>query len=125
MASKQRGMGLIRFSADHPKLIIWIMVAVTFTLLALAALPAVWPRTSEFLNPVAVDTDPENMLPADEPVRVFHNAMKREFSLYDMVVVGVVNEMNPDGVFNPETLGRVYALTQYARTLRWPDPDDP
>lgn len=101
------------------------MAAVTVALLVLAALPTVWPKASEFLNPVAVDTDPENMLSADEPVRVFHNAMKREFSLYDIVVVGVVNETNPDGVFNPETLGRVYALSQFARTIRWPDPNDP
>jgi hypothetical protein len=125
MASKQRGMELIRFSADHPKFITWIMVAVTVALLALAALPHVWPRASEFLNPIAVDTDPENMLPADEPVRVFHNTMKREFSLYDMVVVGVVNETHPDGVFNPQSLGRIYELSQYARALQWPDPRDP
>ena len=43
------------------------------------------------MNPVAIDTDPENMLSAEEPVRLFHNAMKREFTLYDIVVVGVVN----------------------------------
>jgi predicted RND superfamily exporter protein len=119
------GVGLIRFSCSHPRLVTWIVVLATVALLALAALPTVWPKASEFLNSVAVDTDPENMLSADEPVRMFHNAMKREFSLHDIVVVGVVNETNPDGVFNPETLGRVYALAQYARTLRWPDPEDP
>ncbi|HJW76395.1 MAG TPA: MMPL family transporter, partial [Thermoleophilia bacterium] len=87
--------------------------------------PSVWPPAARALNPVRVDTDPENMLSADEPVRVFHNAMKAEFSLYDMVVVGVVNEANPDGVFNVDSLGRIYELAQYARTLRWPDPGDP
>ncbi|MCD6365131.1 MAG: MMPL family transporter [Planctomycetes bacterium] len=64
-----------------------------------------------------MDTDPENMLSADEPVRVFHRRMKKALSLYDMVVVGVVNEKDPDGVFNPRTLKRVYELTEFAATL--------
>jgi hypothetical protein len=66
---------------------------------------------------VQVDTDPENMLSADEPVRLFHNQMKKEFSLHDVVVLGVVNETHPDGVFNTETLGRVHALSEFAKTL--------
>ena len=125
MNASKYGFGLIRFSCNHPRLVAWVMALATVTLLVFAALPSVWPKASEFLNPVAIDTDPENMLSADEPVRVFHNAKKREFSLYDIVVVGVANETNADGVFNPETLGRVYALSQYARTLRWPDPENP
>ncbi len=72
---------------------------------------------------VHVDTDPENMLSPDEPVRIFHNATKKEFSLYDMVILGVVNTSHPDGVFNPETLNHVYDLTQYAATLS--DPEHP
>ena len=51
--------------------------------------------------------------------------MKRAFSLYDMVVVGVVNETHPNGVFNPETLGKVHELTEFAKTLRWPDDSSP
>jgi hypothetical protein len=119
------GMPLIRFSTDRPGLVTWFIVLSTLALAALAALPSAWPGAAQILNPVKVDTDPENMLSADEPARVFHNAMKREFTLYDIVVVGVVNETNPDGVFNPESLGRVYDLAQYASTLRWPDPQDP
>jgi predicted RND superfamily exporter protein len=101
------------------------MVLVTLTLVALAALPSLWPERFSLLNPLAVDTDPENMLAADEPVRVFHDEMKARFSLYDMVVVGVVNETNPDGVFNVDSLRRIYELTEYASTLKWPDPDNP
>jgi hypothetical protein len=65
------------------------------------------------------------MLSEDEPVRVFHNQMKREMALHDMVVLGVVNETHPDGVFNPESLAKIYELTQYAKTLRWRDPKNP
>jgi predicted RND superfamily exporter protein len=72
---------------------------------------------------VHVDTDPENMLSPDEPVRIFHNETKKDFSLYDMVILGVVNTSHPDGVFNPETLNHVYDLTQYAATLS--DPEHP
>jgi hypothetical protein len=39
-----------------------------------------------------------------------------------MVVVGVVNETNPNGVFNPQSLTRIYQLTQYAiNQLQWED----
>jgi hypothetical protein len=33
----------------------------------------------------------------------------------------VINERDPDGVFNPATLKRVYELTEYAKNLRWKD----
>ena len=74
---------------------------------------------------VHVDTDPENMLSPDEAVRIFHNQTKKEFSLYDIVVLGIVNEKDPDGVFNPATLKRVAELTEFAGILSWPDPDHP
>ncbi|HIJ66979.1 MAG TPA: MMPL family transporter [Planctomycetes bacterium] len=74
---------------------------------------------------IRVDTDPENMLSEDEPVRVFHNQTKDNFSLSDIVVVGIINEHNPNGVFNPASLGKIYELTEFARTLRWPDEENP
>ncbi len=46
---------------------------------------------------VRFDNDPENMLPADEPVRVFHQTVKARYALYDFVIVGVVNDRHPDG----------------------------
>jgi hypothetical protein len=58
------------------------------------------------------------MLSRDEPVRVFHNRMKEAFNLHDIIVVGVVNEHHPQGVFNRETLTRVYELTEFAKTLQ-------
>ncbi|MGB5496389.1 MAG: MMPL family transporter, partial [Sedimenticolaceae bacterium] len=116
---------LIRFSLDHPGWVIRFTTLLTLVLAMLAALPSIWPQTFAPLSALEVDTDPENMLSKDEAVRVFHNRMKRAFSIYDMVVVGVVNETHPSGVFNPQTLGNVHALTEFAKTLRWPDDSMP
>lgn len=63
-----------------------------------------------------IDTDPENMLPADQGARLLHDAVKRDFTLYDMLVVGIVNEDDPDGVFTPDVLSRIHELT--ARIMR-------
>lgn len=81
--------------------------------------------TGAFLPFVVIDTDPENMLEKNEPVRVFHNESKKEFNLSETIVLGVINERDPDGVFNPATLKHVYELTEYARTLRWEDKEHP
>ncbi|HDL65343.1 MAG TPA: RND transporter, partial [Proteobacteria bacterium] len=115
----------VSFAVKSPRTITWLMISSTLILALLAGLPSIWPEAFPFLTPLKVDTDPENMLPEDEPVRVFHNRMKREMALYDMVVLGVVNDANPDGVFNPESLARVYELTEFAKTLRWEDPANP
>jgi predicted RND superfamily exporter protein len=90
---------LVAWSIQHP----WtVMLAVAALVLALGSQI---PR-------IVIDTDPENMLPADQGARVFHNQVKRSFTLYDMIVVGVVNEQDPDGVFNPASLGRIHELTR-------------
>ncbi len=107
------------FSTKRPRIVVAVVLAVTVVVLLLAAVPSIWPKTFGGLHPITIDTDPENMLPPDEPVRIFHNRMKKELSLYDMVVVGIVNDKHPDGVFNPETLRNIYELTAYAKTLNW------
>ncbi|MHC4072226.1 MAG: hypothetical protein ACYTGS_09380, partial [Planctomycetota bacterium] len=61
------------YSLQHYKRITIIMVVFTLVLGALIPL-------------IKVDTDPENMLSEDEPVRVFHNQTKTQFSLSDIVV---------------------------------------
>ncbi|MBN2332167.1 MAG: MMPL family transporter [Deltaproteobacteria bacterium] len=106
------GQRMIAASLKHPKLVVWLMVLVTIALGAL-------------MVRVQVDTDPENMLADNEAVRVFHHQVKKEFSLYDIVVLGVVNEVHPDGVFNQQTLARVHELTEFIRTLTWDDPQNP
>ncbi len=111
-------IGLMNWCVDHHRITTAVMTGVTLGLVALAALPSIWPQTFPRLHGVIVDTDPENMLPDDEPVRVFNDAMKKEFTLYDMLVVGIVNDRAPDFVFNPQTLKDIYELTAYAQTLR-------
>ena len=112
------GDTLTHYATEHPKSVTGLILTLTVVLALLAALPSIWPDQFRFLHPVQVDTDPENMLSHDEAVRVFHDDMKKLLSLHDMVVVGVVNEEHPDGVFNPESLQAVYEITQYAKTLR-------
>ena len=66
---------------------------------------------------ITVDTDPENMLPANEFVRVFHRDVTKEFTLYDFIVVGIVNESHAQGVFNIQTLNTIYAITERIKTI--------
>ena len=66
---------------------------------------------------IKIDTDPETMLSADDPARVFHNETKEEFALHDLIVVGVVNEAEPEGVFNPESLGRIHELNEQLKSI--------
>jgi hypothetical protein len=101
------------------------MVALCVVVAGVAIAPTFAPAAFPMLHPLKVDTDPENMLSEDEAVRVFHDRMKRALALYDMVVVGVVNETHPQGVFNPESLRRVYDLTQFAKTLQWASRKNP
>jgi predicted RND superfamily exporter protein len=98
-------LALTNFSLRRPGLVL-ALVAIAVILFA-----------SRFPQ-VHFDNDPENMLAADEPVRIFHNTVKQRFGLYDFLVVGVVNEAHPDGVFNVDTLGRVHALTGNLLSLR-------
>lgn len=111
------GEKLIEISVDRPRTIIGVTVGITLIIALLAALPSLFPAVFPMLNPLHVDTDPENMLSPHEAARVFHNQMKQKFDLNEIVVLGVVNESDPDGVFNPETLANVYQLTEYAKTL--------
>jgi predicted RND superfamily exporter protein len=103
---------IVHFSVNHAKSVTWLMVV--FTLICGAFIPL-----------IKVDTDPENMLSADEPVRLFHDAAKKQFDLSDMVVLGVINEQDENGVFNPATLQRIYELTEFAKTLNRLDKASP
>ena len=103
---------IVDFSVRRYRLVTTVMVVFTIALGSL--IPA-----------ITVDTDPENMLSEDEPVRVFHNEAKERFALSDIVVVGVVNDKDPNGVFNPASLTKIYELAEFAKTLRWPDKKKP
>ena len=116
------GMRWIEMAMNRPKTIAATMGLVCAVLIVLVALPSLAPQTFPMLAPVKVDTDPENMLAHDEPVRLFHQAMKAQFELNDIVVVGVANESDPNGAFNVKTLADVAELTEFAKTLRWEKP---
>lgn len=119
------GLKMIEFSVDHPKIIVLLITIITILIVSLVALPNLFPQTFPMLPKISIDTDPENMLSQKEAVRVFHNEMKKQFTIYEIVVLGVVNEKHPQGVFNVDTLKKIYDLTEYAKTLQWPNPQDP
>lgn len=108
---------LPRWSVNHPRTTLGLPVVLAVIVLLLAALPSIWPDIFSRLNGLKVDTDPENMLAADEPVRVLHRERKDTFALYDTVLLGVVNDRHPAGVFNVATLERVYAITRFAADI--------
>lgn len=101
----------------RPRAVVAASVLLSLLVLLAAAVPSIWPDAAPFLNGVRVDTDPENMLADDEPVRVFHREKKEEFALYDQIVVGVVREEDGRGVFTPEVLANVDELVRYAQGI--------
>lgn len=95
---------LVDFSINRPKTVIALVVVIVIA--AAVQLPR-----------IAIDTDPENMLPDEQFSRVFHDKTKRDFTLHDMLVVGVVNTKDADGIFNPTTLARVQELTRAIESI--------
>ncbi len=89
---------ILKWSMGRPRLVY------ALTALAVVATGAMMPL-------IHIDTDPENMLRADQPERVFHNAVEERFALHDAIVVGVVND-GPRGVFNPQTLEALHRVTE-------------
>lgn len=104
--------GMVNFAIRHYETT--ILLTLLMTLVAGAFFPQ-----------VRIDTDPEHMLREDEPTRLFHNQAKKTFALSEILVLGIINEQHPDGVFNPATLQRVHKLADYAKTLRWEDEKNP
>jgi predicted RND superfamily exporter protein len=94
---KRALMKIVNLSIDHPKKVIGVFFVVTA--LFVTQIPK-----------ISVDTDPENMLSTDEPVRVVHSEVKGDFNLNDTLVLGVVDDEG-GGVFRPEVLERVARIT--------------
>jgi len=91
-------LNIIEKALDRP----WLFIALAvFISIGFAALV---PR-------IKIDTDPENMLSKTEVVRIAHERAKLDFSLYDTIALGVIDEARPRGVFRPETLARISAIT--------------
>jgi predicted RND superfamily exporter protein len=83
---------LVNWAVEHPRLIVAVALLITIGL----ALPIPGAR---------IDTDPENMLQASEPVRVIHSRIKDDFNLSDYLVVGFVD--NAKSVITPEFTERL------------------
>lgn len=90
---------ITRIATHHPR---WVYAA---TLLLVVGLGALIPG-------IEIDTDPENMLPDDQPDRVFHNLVEERFALHDAIVVGAVNEGHPEGIYNVRSLAALSALSE-------------
>jgi predicted RND superfamily exporter protein len=90
---------LTGYATERPRTVYAIVLALT---LATAAL---MPR-------IHIDTDPENMLPAAQADRVFHDAIENRFVLHDAIVVGVVNESHPQGIYNAASLGALHTVSK-------------
>lgn len=89
---------IVNYSLEQPKKVI------IATLIFVIALGAMIPS-------IQIDTDPENMLPEDEPSRVFHDQTKKKFGLHDMIVVGIVNTQHVDGIYNVKSLSAIHQLS--------------
>ncbi|MET1255456.1 efflux RND transporter permease subunit [Aliikangiella maris] len=95
---------LILLSLNRPKLIYVALLVITLV-------------SGLLMLNIQVDTDPENMLPQSEPARIFHNDVKKEFLLSDMLVVGIkVNQS--ESIFNQQSLADVKLLTDFILTLQ-------
>ena len=90
---------IISISTEKPRTV--------YAVLALLAAVAV-----AALFRLQVDTDPENMLPVDQVDRVFHNQVEDTFALHDAIVVGVVNETHPNGIYNIQSLENLHTLSE-------------
>ena len=93
---------------DRPKAVVGLTVATALILGLLAALPSLpadWPvlrlpavrHLLGRLHAVKVDTDPENMLSPDAPVRLFPPRMEKKFPPHDMNAGGWLNDEAPGG----------------------------
>lgn len=90
---------LIRFATERPRTVFAVVLLLVCVLGAL-------------ITRIQIDTDPENMLRKDQADRVFHDVVEERFTLHDAIVVGIVNDTDPDGIFNPRSLAALHSLTK-------------
>ncbi len=111
---------LTNLAMRKPKQVFWYSAMIALAFILSVVIPSV-SNMASFMHPLTIDTDPENMLSYDEPVKVFHREQKKQFSLSDMIVIGVVDNAHPQGVFNPATLNSIQDLALFAKDIAWQD----
>ncbi len=89
---------IIHVATEKPKLVYAFVLILTLI-------------TGALMMRIQIDTDPENMLAADQADRVFHNEVERRFTYHDAIVVGLVNEIHPNGIYNVESLTALHSLS--------------
>ena len=102
---------IVTYSIANARKVMWISILISLVLAV--AIPA-----------MKIDVDPENMLSPNDPTRIYHNKMKKMMDIHDMIAIGISNDKDKMGVFNPQTLKHIYELSNFARTLTWKDPKD-
>ena len=94
--------GVVGLSMDRPRLVLLLTVLITVVLAA------------AIVSRVDVDTDPENMLPGDDAVRVLNRSIESDFGARNMIVLGIVDD---DGVLTSETLAKTSQLIDEIKAL--------
>jgi predicted RND superfamily exporter protein len=92
---KKALMNLVEFSVNRPKLV--VLVTLILTLLLGVQFPK-----------IKIDTDPENMLRENEPIRIFHRDVKKDFGIEELIVLGMVRD---DGIFQKDSLEKIKRIT--------------
>ena len=89
---------VIRLATGKPGMVYAVIVLLTLI-------------TGALMSRIQIDTDPENMLSADQTDRMFHNDIEDRFTYWDAIVVGIVNEEHPNGIYNVESLTALHSLS--------------
>lgn len=105
---KKAIMKLVQFSADKPKTT--FLITLLLTVLFAVNFPA-----------IKIDTDPENMLSEEAPIRVFHRNIKKDFAINELIVLGIVRE---DGIFQKDSLEKIKRITDEVLNLQGVIADD-
>ena len=86
----------------RPRFVLWLAGLLSVFWIVLVAVPSVFDVPT--LNGLRIDTDPENMLAEDEPVRAFHNEMMAEFGQWtDSFLSSPACQILDSEVKQPET----------------------
>jgi len=105
---KKAVMSLVEFSVNKPKVV--MLITIIFTIFFAIQFPK-----------IKIDTDPENMLREDEPIRVFHKQVKKEFGIEELIVLGIVRD---DGIFHKDSLERIKRITDEILKIKGVIADD-